>query len=697
MSGHPLRWQAPQPLWSRFGADTATAAFSPEQARPAILRFGSDEFMEQIFAILERDPTRIDALLAREESWRKPMADAPDLIERTPLPQLAKASARAAAAVVPKAPVPAPPVSEGPLKLYQPAHQRYYLATASLVCGVQGLPEHAVIPSGSEEVFTVLRRLMPAPNDPANGGTLHEFAYVKSAQGARWQRCDAADDAARYIPGEERLPVFSLSFNDDGNRRRALWTGMIPVGRREEYLGSKVDHTAAIGLAAGQRGQLTSAAPVIELSKQARMAQFQMAVAEPWKTLIRSAYKFSSGAGSSPTIAGESEPSGDGRTRVYDFNLQQQGASWLILLDCADLIATWLPDVWDTIEHAGNGYAALSEQRRKLYDWLGSAGMGDPLRLALRPTDAAADIRTPLASLRDALIEIRKPGIREKLEATTSMYAAGASSTLGLPDWPPFHFCLAGVSAAMAAVGPFGALDTLVDAGADIASDPITGNVPGQAVALKVDRFTALFTRALDATAETDAPPIPFALQVKNALGSNLGAGIEDGGWFVVRFVHHRRDCGPLHPPLVSAPTRRFKLASFFDADAPARPIRISLPADTSPAGLRKYNRNTAFVMSDMLCGQVQRAKGLGLVDLVRSVLPWPLHKALDVGGGGPCKSGNGIDIGMICSISIPIITICALILLIIIVSLLDFIFRWLPYFVLCFPVPGLKGKKGAS
>ena len=157
------------------------------------------------------------------------------------------------------------------------------------------------------------------------------------------------------------------------------------------------------------------------------------------------------------------------------------------------------------------------------------------------------------------------------------------------------------------------------------------------------------------------------------------------------------RPAASLHPPLVSLPTRRFKLASFFDADAPARPIRIALPADARAAGLRKYNRNTAFVMSDMLCGQVQRAKGLGFVDLVRSVLPWPLHKALDVGSGGPCKSGNGVDIGMICSISIPIITICALILLIIIVSLLDFIFRWLPYFVLCFPVPGLKGKQGSS
>ena len=47
----------------------------------------------------------------------------------------------------------------------------------------------------------------------------------------------------------------------------------------------------------------------------------------------------------------------------------------------------------------------------------------------------------------------------------------------------------------------------------------------------------------------------------------------------------------------------------------------------------------------------------------------------------------------MICSLSIPIITICALILLMIIVSLLDVIFRWLPYFIICFPLPKFKTK----
>jgi len=47
-------------------------------------------------------------------------------------------------------------------------------------------------------------------------------------------------------------------------------------------------------------------------------------------------------------------------------------------------------------------------------------------------------------------------------------------------------------------------------------------------------------------------------------------------------------------------------MAAYFDPDAPARPIRIGLPVDTTPAGLRKFDKNAAFVMSDTLCGQVQ-------------------------------------------------------------------------------------------
>ena len=59
-----------------------------------------------------------------------------------------------------------------------------------------------------------------------------------------------------------------------------------------------------------------------------------------------------------------------------------------------------------------------------------------------------------------------------------------------------------------------------------------------------------------------------------------------------------------------------------------------------------------------------------------------------------PCGTGTPNTFGTICTLSIPIITIVAFILLIVIATLLDLIFRWLPFLIACFPVPGLKGKK---
>lgn len=119
------------------------------------------------------------------------------------------------------------------------------------------------------------------------------------------------------------------------------------------------------------------------------------------------------------------------------------------------------------------------------------------------------------------------------------------------------------------------------------------------------------------------------------------------------------------------------------------------MPVDISPAGLRKFKKNTTFMISDMLCGKIKAIRKMTLGDLVLSVLPWPFHKNLpNVGNTGPCKESSGLNIGMFCSLSIPIVTLCALILLMIIVQLFDMFFRWVPYLFVCFPIPGLKGKK---
>jgi hypothetical protein len=143
---------------------------------------------------------------------------------------------------------------------------------------------------------------------------------------------------------------------------------------------------------------------------------------------------------------------------------------------------------------------------------------------------------------------------------------------------------------------------------------------------------------------------------------------------YIVRCVYRRPCCGPLHPDVVSDPSPAFAIASFFDLDAPARPIHISLPIDTSIAGLRKAPRNVSFMISRELRAQMGRVGDA--------------KKALK----GELSSADSLDLGMICSFSLPIITICALLLLLVIVILLNLLFWWLPFFRICFPIP-LKAK----
>jgi hypothetical protein len=139
--------------------------------------------------------------------------------------------------------------------------------------------------------------------------------------------------------------------------------------------------------------------------------------------------------------------------------------------------------------------------------------------------------------------------------------------------------------------------------------------------------------------------------------------------WFVARCVYRRPKCGVNAIPLVSDPTEPFQLASIFDANAPARPSQVALPLDTTPAGLRKHDKSVAFMISDELAKQMARIKGL--------------KELTDGEVGSP-----GIGIGFICSLSIPIITLCAFIVLMIFIALLNIIFWWLPFFKICFPIP---------
>lgn len=680
MTDHPVKWLSAAPLWDTDDLTALDAGFD----RPAILRFASDAFMEDYLTALERDPARLRTLRVQHETWRKPITAAPaaSLEERnvrTPERPLALSRLRLAmdrrARKLGLPPIGRPGEGRYQLKLYQPAQMRYYLVTATLACEVVGMPDRAVDPGKHEKVGFVLRRLFPRagvaddPHDPLpdydpaveQGPDLaarqwEEYAFVAEPAPGAWRKVGASPGA---LPNEERLPLFPGVYSEFGRKRR-IFAGLIPTGRREAYLGAPrgtADATGDFVQPAGEHPQLLV---------------LQASVLEPWKALISRAETVRASDQTDPNIdTSSSPPPAADRFRVSRGDTQLN--SWLLLVDLVD----WLAD---------NAAQALADLRAESFTRAGPAGdlaralrdvafspaLGDeiaPAGSAYRaslPTTLAAAVRAM-----DAWLAVA--GHREMLEAHDQGFAFPLPTAATVdPAWPPFLFLFADGKDGRHLLPP-------------LAGRTPRGETPVELMQGQVD---FLFVPACEVLGLSADPILPASTQ---AIAS--APDMRDG-WFVIRCVYERPECEPFHGAVVSAPTDAFQIAGFFDPDAPARPIRIGLPIDTTPAGLRKFDRKTMFMVSNVLCGQIDRIRGMGLGDLVRQVLPWPLKKDISLPEREPCNTGPGLSLGLMCSLSIPIITICALILLMIMVSLLDFIFRWLPYFILCLPVPGFKGKR---
>ena len=687
MADHIQEWRSPSPLWPAIvGRDGGQGATT--MAEPSILGFASDAFMEDFLAVLERDPSQLEGYVAKPETWRKP-ASVPArtkalLQPKGPLSVVGRrrALARRPASADGDAATPAGAdagTAELPLKLYHPAHQRFYLVTSSLVCRTVGLPDRRVDRGRDERASFVVRRLLPpagtTPSTPVSTAELQgwdEHAFLVTPDGYAWQKVGsfASEAAARVLPGEERTPLFGAGFTADDGRERRMFAGLVPVGARETYLGAPLRQGTAGGNGSGGNGaagngaggngaggngagangaQGTGAAA----PPDPRLTVFRIQVLEPWRAVINQALR------SLPQANESQEKEGfAGRAQAIDGVREQiQTASWYILLDLAEFLRTELPDVWaqvvdppatapapGTLLHALQLPVPLPTSRAGFFLEVTPAPPTPPIY-------DNGDIEPTLA---DALRAVTATDVPEGLEDVTAAYDRQAPD----PKWPSFLFPLA---------DPDRADETFIGA-----------------LRAKLKQLDTLIAAEL-ATSPTDAPQPATTLLTPSAFN------VRDG-WFVIRNVFERPNCGQLKPPVVSAPTKPFELAPFFDPDAPARPIRIALPADTTPAGLRKYAKSTVFQFSNILCGQVDGLKKITFGDLVRSVLPWPFYKALDLKAVGVCKDGEAPE-GLACSLSIPIVTICALILLIMIVTLLDYIFRWIPWFIACFRIPGLSGK----
>jgi hypothetical protein len=688
MDPHPIKWTAPEPLWIE-----ATDRSNPDRAlmpNPSILRFATDDFMPLIQGVMATDPRRLGEYRLVKETWRGvlPMtpAVAPKDVFALPL-QRQSASRRRINGLAPaslgRKLTSGADTTNIPLKLYQPAHQRHYLVTSCLVCQIQGMPDRKVDSGKQEEAGFVMRRLLPLSADPANPSAFdenswQEYAWVPGTAGNSWQLANPGD---QYVTGEEILPMFGLKYTQDDQRQRRLFAGLIPAGKREAYLAA----TATTTLPATTAGGVAANGDDFT----ARKILLRTKVIEPWKQLLDRAVKAANALETNnltpptPDTNAFNNALANAR-KVARINLQE--SAYFVLADFAEFLQTYLRPIWDPlVETPGvqdptepRQLAALNALRSVRLDPPSPAPPGGPLGIAWNALLSGS--QKLVGSLPEAFKLLVDPQVAKSLDAVKTSYDPSAPQ-----GYPPFVFPLADPEDSPGAV--HAALPRSLTIAAPVTSDETTeladaqaaeeADMPSSADAL--DQLAVVLARALAAVPSTaPQPAVPLAAQTP---ADPLT------GWFVIRCIYRRPACGPLHDDVVSARTEAFQLAGFFDSDAPARPIRIGLPIDTSPAGLRKFDKNTAFVLSDMLCGHVKRAKGMSFGDLVMSVLPFPFHKSLD-GGNSPC------GLGTICSLSIPIITICAFIILIIMVSLLDIIFSWTPYFMLCFPVKGMDGKK---
>lgn len=690
---HDSVWQAPAPLWG--GARERTL-------RPALLRFADDDFMERIASILAQPDSAaraaaLVALQARGETWRDGLPVTPTVAPAAPAlarriaARIGKPFKRSvfAAELAASSGV----VVEKPLKLFQPAHQRFYLVSASLVCGVPGLPDRALDSAKKEAVRFVVRRLLPtstnttgafakptqAAYDPQQW---QEYAWV----GGRWVAA-ASDTAA---DGEEMQPLFPLAWREagpTGERPRRMWAGLVPVGKREAYLGGAIDDA-------------TPPVPGVASSvddDDARLTLLRKTVTGPWRQLVEQAWAhYNRHERTSPVVVDQKFlDDEEGRSTLVRRRLREsmQIGSWYVLTDFASWLAAELPAVWHAVRARANGTAlpAMSSAERAFFDALDAAQVGGGLVASLAQAVGNAYQANQEGLAYDTSKSVGENGLRlfampsslcaalvaadaarGALEAASGVF--GWTGLAARRGWPGFLFPLA---------------DGIVPTDA-----PLPLPLVEQDAAFEISPLDRRHFRALNRLVELATAALPAAPERAKLLNVTVPPRLDAENWFVIRCVYLKPECFK-HGALLSAPTEAFQLASFFDPDAPARPIRIGLPVDTSAAGLRKFDKNTAFVMSDLLCGQVARAKGLGLIDLVRSVLPWPLHKDLDVGDMGPCSKNDPNQLGMICSLSIPIITLCALILLLVMVALLDMIFAWLPFFAICFPILKKKGGGG--
>ena len=556
---HPVAWHTPSPLWKRALEDTSPGRFH----QPALLRFASDTFMDDLERLLATDAGALQGHVARPETWRDEAAG-----------WLPETSSNGTGAFTPDAAV----------KLFQPAHQRFYLVGASLICKKRGLPDHTVDVANQEALSFVVRRLIPKDSQTdivaTDPSTFDEYGWFGSLG---WkpipdpEGVDTTDEADLPLK-EERRPIFPFTFSPNGNgQKRRLLAGLLPVASRESY----------------------EAAPRENASQEAAGAIAADAMADVRKTIFEASIGqlfLSLRDAMLPT----SDPIKVSAGEVRDVLV-------FALLDLAEFLEEHVPDAWAAVMNPALPVSDAAQNAVR-------QALNAPLRTGLTWAQALKDVYTH----RDEVVE------GETANALTITSGQRAS-----------------VQTAITNLG------------------------------FKAGTNTETFLDRVFTVLDASPPPKP-----EDVPGLPAIVDASAGALYVVRCVYERPRCVPYEKPVVSAPSQVFQMASFFDLDAPIRPLRITMPIDTSMAGLRKAPKSLSILFSDKLRNQLAR------LDAVRK-----LSQVED----GEIGDEGGFDIGMICSFSITIIFICAFVLLLIIMWVLNIVFWWSAFFKICFPIPVKK------
>ncbi|HST50373.1 MAG TPA: hypothetical protein VLJ61_00080 [Pyrinomonadaceae bacterium] len=507
-------WLKPSILWQRDGADMLQKDFF----RPTLHGFKSDKFMDEFLANASAPgPKQFRSSLARVSQF-------------DPFPRPSKTSV--------------------PLKLFQPVHGCFYLASASLCCRIPGFPDREVNLGEGESVFFVLRKKV--------GGVEYEWKTKEAGKG--WGALNGK--ASSVSKDEERLPLFQTLTA----KGRTIFFGYIPVSSQDTFAAAPADSPVETDDA---RMDELDALFIFPLSDP------NANPADPPDPDFNKVFAVG--------IAGAQTPSL--RISVY------------LLLDLLEYLDKYLPVVGKALED--DTTSSLAGEEKDLTDFLHQTQLGSTLRL-----DAA------LRQVATKQADLNEPG-------------DGDLAALGFSD------------------------------DYDLSKHKLSQTT--------LDNLRTKVSGALKSPDATTVAPAPVVVPK---------VAPEAGDKYVLRCVYERAQCVPAHQ-YVSRPSEEFELAPFFDPDAPARDIRVGLPVDVSIAGLRKFKKNVAFMMSKELRNKLGAVSG----------------KEKDILDGKSPGPEDSFSLGHICSFSIPIITICAFILLLIIVILLNLVFWWIPLLKICFPL----------